>query len=113
MVRPVGAIAVLFVLMVMMIAFNAILNRLEDHLLRWRPKTTMGGEATEVHWPPGGDPRCEWGEGYPPGKDAPHASALPAGPPVSSASSPRANLRPPPWHIPCFRRVSPGSLPTT
>ncbi len=44
-----GAIAVLFILMVMMIAFNAILNRIEEHLLRWRPKTPMGGEATEVH----------------------------------------------------------------
>jgi len=21
----------------------------EDHLLRWRPKTPVGGEATEVH----------------------------------------------------------------
>lgn len=44
-----GAIAVIFVLMIMMIAFNAILNRLEDYILRWRPKTQMGGEATEVH----------------------------------------------------------------
>jgi NitT/TauT family transport system permease protein len=44
-----GAIAVIFILMVMMIAFNALLNRLEEHLLRWRPKTPMGGEATEVH----------------------------------------------------------------
>ena len=44
-----GAIAVIFILMIMMIAFNAILNRIEDHLLRWRPKTPMGGEATEVH----------------------------------------------------------------
>ncbi len=44
-----GAIAVIFILMVMMIAFNAVLNRVEEHLLRWRPKTQMGGEATEVH----------------------------------------------------------------
>ena len=44
-----GAIAVIFILMVMMIAFNAVLNRLEEHLLRWRPKTPLGGEATEVH----------------------------------------------------------------
>ncbi len=44
-----GAIAVIFILMVMMIAFNALLNRLEEHLLRWRPKTPVGGEATEVH----------------------------------------------------------------
>ncbi len=44
-----GAIAVIFILMLMMIAFNALLNRLEEHLLRWRPKTPIGGEATEVH----------------------------------------------------------------
>jgi hypothetical protein len=44
-----GAIAVIFILMFTMIAFNAILNRLEEHLLRWRPKATMGGEASEVH----------------------------------------------------------------
>jgi NitT/TauT family transport system permease protein len=44
-----GAIAVIFVLMVMMIVFNALLSRLEEYLLRWRPKTQMGGEATEVH----------------------------------------------------------------
>ena len=44
-----GAIAVIYILMVMMIAFNALLNRLEEHLLRWRPKTPVGGEATEVH----------------------------------------------------------------
>ena len=44
-----GAIAVIFILMVMMIIFNAILNRIEEHLMRWRPKTPVGGEATEVH----------------------------------------------------------------
>jgi hypothetical protein len=40
---------VIFILMVMMIALNAILNWLEDHLLCWRPKAPLGGEATEVH----------------------------------------------------------------
>lgn len=44
-----GAMAVIFILMVMMIAFNALLNRLEEHILRWRPRTQVGGEATEVH----------------------------------------------------------------
>ncbi len=44
-----GAIAVIFILMVMMIAFNAVLSRLEEHLLRWRPKTHLETEATEVH----------------------------------------------------------------
>jgi len=44
-----GAIAVIFILMVMMIAFNALLNRIEEHLLRWRPRAPVGGEATEVH----------------------------------------------------------------
>ena len=44
-----GAIAVIFILMIMMIIFNALLNRLEEHLLRWRPKATLGGEATEMH----------------------------------------------------------------
>jgi NitT/TauT family transport system permease protein len=44
-----GAIAVIFILMLMMIALNALLNWAEEHLLRWRPKTPIGGEATEVH----------------------------------------------------------------
>lgn len=44
-----GAIAVIFILMMMMIAFNAVLSRIEEHLLRWRPKASVGGEATEVH----------------------------------------------------------------
>lgn len=44
-----GAIAVIFILMVMMIAFNALLNRIEEHILRWRPRTPVGGEPTEVH----------------------------------------------------------------
>ena len=35
--------------MVMMIAFNALLNRIEEDLLRWRPRAPVGGEATEVH----------------------------------------------------------------
>lgn len=43
-----GVIGAIFVLMVMMVTFNVLLNRLEDHIVRWRPKTQMGGEPTEV-----------------------------------------------------------------
>jgi len=56
-----GGIAVIFILMLLLIAFNALLNRLEDHLLRWRPKTPVGGEATEDHWAGIPGPRRRWG----------------------------------------------------
>jgi NitT/TauT family transport system permease protein len=38
-----GAVTGVFVLMMVVIAFNSILNRLETHVLRWRPDASAGG----------------------------------------------------------------------
>jgi NitT/TauT family transport system permease protein len=42
-----GAVTGIFVLMVVVIVFNTVLNRLEAHVLRWRPQRDTGG-GTEV-----------------------------------------------------------------
>ena len=38
-----GAVTGIFVLMLVVIAFNTVLNRLEAHVLRWRPASSQGG----------------------------------------------------------------------
>jgi NitT/TauT family transport system permease protein len=43
-----GAVTGVLVLMVVVIAFNTVLNRLEGHVLRWRPDATAGG-GSEIH----------------------------------------------------------------
>jgi NitT/TauT family transport system permease protein len=42
-----GAVSGIFVLMLVVIAFNTMLNRLEAHVLRWRPQQQSGG-GTEM-----------------------------------------------------------------
>jgi ABC-type nitrate/sulfonate/bicarbonate transport system permease component len=37
-----GAVTGVFVLMMVVIAFNSVLNRLETHVLRWRPDASAG-----------------------------------------------------------------------
>jgi NitT/TauT family transport system permease protein len=43
-----GAVTGVLVLMVVVTVFNAVLNRLEQHVLRWRPDTSAAG-GSEVH----------------------------------------------------------------
>jgi NitT/TauT family transport system permease protein len=38
-----GAVTGVLVLMCVVIAFNTVLNRLEAHVLRWRPTAAAGG----------------------------------------------------------------------
>lgn len=43
-----GALAGILLLMVIVILLNAFLNRIEAHVLRWRPAATRGGQASEL-----------------------------------------------------------------